>query len=176
MIHFYLSEVQNLGLVCTVDLFPVAVSDAVHKDPKDGGSRKNLSAPSHQTPYSSSIPSQYSQGSHPQSFTFVPAMPYSPTQQSTISMNTIPPSHVPRHQSISGYLPPSGPATDVVYHVGDYQVTESSKVTQALVGATFVQPANVDYQGKKSLMFVFAVCNFHKARETTVHEYFRILL
>jgi len=30
-------------------------------------------------------------------------------------------------------------------------------MTQALVGATFVQPAIVEYQGKKAIMFVFAV-------------------
>jgi hypothetical protein len=75
-------------------------------------------------------------------------------------MNTIPPVRGSRHQHLSGYLPSPISATDIVYHVGDYPVMESSKVTQALVGATFVQPANVDYQGRKSLMFVFAVCGF----------------
>lgn len=47
--------------------------------------------------------------------------------------------------------------SDIVTHVGNHPITESSKCTHALVGATFVQPANVDYKGKKSLMFVFAV-------------------
>jgi hypothetical protein len=30
-------------------------------------------------------------------------------------------------------------------------------MTQALVGATFIQPAIVDYQGSKALVFAFAV-------------------
>jgi hypothetical protein len=46
-----------------------------------------------------------------------------------------------------------------VSQLGGFPITESSKLTSALVGATFVQPANVDYKGKKALMFVFAVCH-----------------
>jgi hypothetical protein len=75
-----------------------------------------------------------------------------------VTTSPITPLHVPPGQPLSGYLPASGTSSDVVSHIGGYPITESSKQTQALVGATFVQPANVDYQGKKSLMFVFAVC------------------
>ena len=60
----------------------------------------------------------------------------------------------------SGYILPSHSSSDVVHRFGHYPITESSKQTQALVGATFVQPALVDYQGTKSIVFVFAVCVF----------------
>jgi hypothetical protein len=73
-----------------------------------------------------------------------------------MSLGPLPPLHVPPHP-IPGFLPPSHAAPDIVSHMGDFPITESSKLTQALVGATFVQPACVDYQGRKSLMFVFAV-------------------
>jgi len=157
MYSYIVSEVQNLGLVCTVDLFPVPSPEPPRKDPKDNGSRRIVTAPSNQTPYSSSLPCQYPQESHRQSFTFIPSSPYSSSQQQspTLERSTAP-SHSP-HQSMTGYQPPSNTQTDVVYHLGDHPITESSKQTHALVGATFVQPANVDYQGKKSLMFVFAV-------------------
>ena len=57
----------------------------------------------------------------------------------------------------SGYILPSHSPSDVVHRFGNYPITESSKQTQALVGATFVQPSLVDYQGNKSIVFVFAV-------------------
>jgi len=65
-----------------------------------------------------------------------------------------PPLHVPQ-QAVAGY-PSASNNVDVIARVGNHSITESSKCTNALVGQTFVQPANVDYKGKKSLMFVFA--------------------
>jgi hypothetical protein len=44
----------------------------------------------------------------------------------------------------------------VIHRIGDYAITETSKLTHALVGQTFVQPLLVDYKGRKSLMFAFA--------------------
>jgi len=46
--------------------------------------------------------------------------------------------------------------SDVIHHVEGYPIKESSKMTHALVGATFVEPVAVEWQGQKSLMFVFA--------------------
>ncbi|KAH9944930.1 velvet factor-domain-containing protein [Amylocystis lapponica] len=57
-------------------------------------------------------------------------------------------------QQIRGYTS-SAPQSDVVAYAGDYAITESSKCTSALAGATFVQAYPVEYQGKKSAMFVF---------------------
>ena len=64
------------------------------------------------------------------------------------------------HSSSSSFAPST--PSDVVWKVDNHVVTESSKMTHALVGATFVQPANVEYQGRKSLMFVFAVSTRHR--------------
>jgi hypothetical protein len=155
-------EVQNLGLVCTVDLFPVpGPTDSPRgKDLKDSPTRRTVAAPCNQTPYSSSLPQSppYPQQEphQQQSFKFVTSNPYSTTSQQPQS----PPGSRPfstAHitSAAAGFLPPSSSA-DIVHHLGDFPVTESSKLTHALVGATFVQPANVDYQGKKALMFVFA--------------------
>jgi hypothetical protein len=155
--------VQNLGLVCTVDLFPVpGPTDSPRgKDLKDSPTRRTVAAPCNQTPYSSSLPQSppYPQQEphQQQSFKFVTSNPYSTTSQQPQS----PPGSRPfstAHitSAAAGFLPPSSSA-DIVHHLGDFPVTESSKLTHALVGATFVQPANVDYQGKKALMFVFAV-------------------
>lgn len=53
---------------------------------------------------------------------------------------------------------PTSPSfEDVIHYVGNHVITESSKETSSLVGATFVQPAIVDYEGKKTIMFVFSV-------------------
>lgn len=58
-------------------------------------------------------------------------------------------------QSIS--VPSSQELTGVVAYLGNYPITEESKCTEALVGASFCQSATLDYQGKKVLMFVFSV-------------------
>jgi hypothetical protein len=62
----------------------------------------------------------------------------------------------PSHR-IPGFLPPSPRGSDIIHTVNDFPIIERSKKTHALVGATFVQPSIVEYQGKKSIMFVFAV-------------------
>ncbi len=59
---------------------------------------------------------------------------------------------------MTGYIYPPEGTSDVVYHLEGFPITENSKQTQALVGATFVQPSIIDYQGKKAIVFVFAVC------------------
>ena len=48
---------------------------------------------------------------------------------------------------------PSG----VTYRVGNHLVTESSKMTPAVVEGKVVEPALVDYNGRKALIFVFGV-------------------
>lgn len=62
------------------------------------------------------------------------------------------------NRSMTGYIYPPEDMSDVVYHLEGFPITENSKQTQALVGATFVQPSIIDYQGKKTIVFVFAVC------------------
>lgn len=54
---------------------------------------------------------------------------------------------------------PKEPETlsDVVHRVGNHLVTESSKMTSAVVGGTVVEPTLVDFQGGKALIFMFGV-------------------
>jgi hypothetical protein len=44
----------------------------------------------------------------------------------------------------------------IVHRIDGFDVVEGSKMTCALAGQTFVQPSLVDYEGEKSLMFVFS--------------------
>ncbi|KAK0484911.1 velvet factor-domain-containing protein [Armillaria novae-zelandiae] len=53
---------------------------------------------------------------------------------------------------------PEHPLADIVHrdlHTG-IPILESSKMTTSLVGATFVQPNLIDWEGKRQLMFVFS--------------------
>lgn len=71
---------------------------------------------------------------------------------------------LPNH--FSGYILPSPEAHDIVHYLNGIPITESSKQTQSLVGATFVQPVVMDYQGSKAIIFVFAVCNLPRGRRS----------
>ena len=152
---------QVLGLLCTVDLFPVAV-----EPPSPGHVTSDIpysKGPLHsstQSSFSSESPSSSSSPTHspsiqqhhyhqPPSYRFVSDAKIPSTSRSSGSKT--PASHY------SGYILPSHSPSDVVHRFGNYPITESSKQTQALVGATFVQPSLVDYQGNKSIVFVFAV-------------------
>jgi len=141
-------DIQNLGLLCNVDLFPVPASELSDKSAMD---IEHQASSSNHMDYASSAPSPYSPEAH-QHFTYPPPNVYA-GQQNSVPMPP-PPVHVPQ-QTNSGYHPPSG-NLEAVAHVGNHPITEHSKCTNALVGQTFVQPANVDYKGQKSLMFVFA--------------------
>jgi hypothetical protein len=54
-------------------------------------------------------------------------------------------------------LHPAEIPPDAVRQIGGHIVTESSKLTPALIGEKFAEPTLVDYQGKKALVFVFGV-------------------
>jgi len=146
-------DVQNLGLLCNVDLFPVPTSEHQDKPTIDIADQTLEASTSNHMDYASSTPSPYSPGTH-QHFSFSPPNVYDAQQN---SMPMPPPPSRPHHapQQIPAYLPAPN-NIEVVAHIGNFAITENSKCTNALVGQTFVQPANVDYKGKKSLMFVFA--------------------
>ncbi|CAA7266158.1 unnamed protein product [Cyclocybe aegerita] len=153
-------DVQVLGFLCTVDLFPVP-GPTESLPPIQGNSdrsQQRTSAPATRRNFQSA-----SAG----------ASPSSTTSSSSPTYSTSPETHarpyIPANGSGSSYAPyqeqtspssPSGPQSpaqpNVVHTVGDYPITEDSKQTQALVGATFVQPAVVDYQGAKAIVFVFS--------------------
>lgn len=114
-------DVQTLGLLCTVDLFP-----APGMEPEKQHHRPSI------THLSST-----------QQFTFVSSNIY------------------PQRLATGEATPTSASdaftaASDVVHHVDNIPITESSKRTGDLVGSTFVQPCKIDWRGEKTLMFVFA--------------------
>jgi len=141
------SGIQTLGLLCMVDLFPVPPQSIA----RDSSGTHNLISLT-QPPLPSAGPTHVNRsaelGGHT-TFTFVP-------NEYPMKQPSVEPSPQPQHR-IPGFLPPSSSAPDVIHHVNDFPVTESSKMTHALVGATFAQPAIVEYQGKKTVVFVFAV-------------------
>jgi hypothetical protein len=141
------SEIQTLGPLCTVDLFPVPIQANV----KDLSDRQAPHTPPAHPPFPSAGPSHIS---HPAEqahtiFTFVPNE--YPTKQPSVEFLPLP-SHC-----IPAFLPPPPSGAGIVRDVDDFPIIERSKMTHALVGATFAQSAIVEYQGKKSIMFVFAV-------------------
>lgn len=113
------SELQIVGFLCTVDLFPVIDNETP--------SGFHISQYDHEKSSSSSSSSHYS-----------------PTTPSCVPST----SQTPRVASDKN---------DIVHWVGNVPITESSKVTDALVGATFVQPMFIDLDSDKALIFVFPV-------------------
>lgn len=70
---------------------------------------------------------------------------------------SVAPFQIPRRQPMLGHLYNSEIPQDVVFRIGNHLITESSKLTPALVGEKCVEPALVDYTGEKALVFVFGV-------------------
>ncbi|KAF9492693.1 hypothetical protein BDN71DRAFT_1396416 [Pleurotus eryngii] len=120
-------QVHNHGLVCTVDLFPVPGAE---KAPNATSSQSSSSASS----YSTRRP-HLEDGAR--STEYFPA-PFPASQGNT-------PASPHPSRSIG--------ASDTVHHIDGFPINEGSKQTHALVGATFVQPASVEYQGRKCLVF-----------------------
>ncbi|KAF8909637.1 velvet factor-domain-containing protein [Gymnopilus junonius] len=140
-------DVQVLGLLCTVDLFPVPEPGSVTRTNHDLSPTASSAPPTQTAFYPSPSPSSpliQSPGSAHGYRHY--KLPFSSTASG---------SRIPSH--FSGYALPSEETVDIVHHLENgAPITESSKQTQALVGATFVQPVVMDYQGSKSIIFVFA--------------------
>ncbi|KAF8878095.1 velvet factor-domain-containing protein [Infundibulicybe gibba] len=145
-------EVQALGFVCTVDLFPIP-----HPEHSRRGSRGHESVSTSPTqPTFPASPTQHHQDSRQHTFTFIPPHVHpGPQNAAPIPLGSVPPLRMPQQASPAYLLTPQA-SNDVVHRFDNFPVTESSKNTPALVGATFVQPSCVEYLGRKSLMFVFA--------------------
>jgi len=86
----------------------------------------------------------------------VPPPQYISSSAARSETETLSSSHPSPHEHQSPEHPNNVESSDVVHHVDGYPLSEKSKMTSALVGATFVQPVALDYQGRRSLMFVFA--------------------
>ncbi|KAG0703546.1 velvet factor-domain-containing protein [Suillus ampliporus] len=129
-------DVQNLGLLCNVDLFPVHTQSNSLSEPDS-----LLRLPHQLSPVVEPVRPP-------------PSVSY-PLPSILPRMST---DHLP---SLGG---PSGvPASDAQLsqlpsyaHFNPFPVAEHMKCTAALSGATFVQPACIDYEGKRALVFPFA--------------------
>lgn len=153
-------DVQILGLVCTVDLFPVPL--VVKSPSKSEGKRRMQSRAHNQSSYISSASSSSRLPlDRQQPLDLAPPDPHS-SYRHFGEASTVTPSPTLSTSSRSGYNPQphavSNLASDIVHYVNNHPIRETSKVTAALVGATFVQPSIIDYQGAKAILFVFAVC------------------
>ena len=144
--------------MCTVDLFPVPEAAYEVRSPGSTSSPEpSYTAASYHDSHSSASGSsthQHSQSRYP--LTYFPLHPYMSVDADG-SQAPQPPFQIPRRQLMLGHLSQSETPHDVVHRVGNHLITESSKLTPALVGEKFVEPTLVDYKGRKALIFVFGV-------------------
>lgn len=140
---------MNVGLMCTVDLFPVPESAY---EPRSPASLSPES--SHSTAIHNLDPRTSQHQNLP--MTYFPLHPYTSMEPSS-SQTPTPPFQIPRRQLMLGTVNPYEIPSDMVYQIGNHYVTESSKLTPALVGEKFTEPTLVDYNGRKALVFVFGV-------------------
>lgn len=131
-------DVLNIGLICTIDLFPVPETFNQPGSPASQSSTEPSYQPSHDHDY----PPTY----------YLPH-PYDSTGASS-SIQAIPPP-VPNPSLMLSPLHPSEIPADAVHQIRNHIITESSKLTSALVGEKFAEASFVSYQGKKALVFVF---------------------
>lgn len=128
-------------MICTLDLFPV---------PESVLDNRHI----HRSRYSSAMTNMDRLVDlQVQPLTFFPLHPYSTLEYPGTSHS---PFHIPRRQSMLTQLT-SQTLHDVVFRLDNHLVTESSKLTPALVGEKFVEPVLIDHMGRKSLIFVFSV-------------------
>ncbi|KAG5335862.1 hypothetical protein C0989_012693 [Termitomyces sp. Mn162] len=150
-------DVQILGLLCTVDLFPVPF---VSKSPSksEGKRRMQSKAPNRPSHIPSATPSSCLSLDKQQPLALASPDSYHPNRSFDEPLLSSP--TLSTSSSLSEYGPQlhtiPNPASETVHYVNNHPIEESSKATSALVGATFVQPSVIDYEGKKAILFVFA--------------------
>ncbi|KAL9711991.1 hypothetical protein Ac2012v2_005066 [Leucoagaricus gongylophorus] len=187
-------DIQNLGILCSVDLFPVPdkildsnipvpTSPAASHIPDFGcytasqASSSSASSPSVRNvqPHTSRVSSAptslpfgptssgalklnyvASDNAGENAYTYFPLHPFTtPSAEGGVVPLRISPFQIPRRQPMLSQLNEAEPPSDIVLRIGNHLVTESSKLTPALVGERFVEPTLIDYKGKKCLVFVF---------------------
>lgn len=127
-------EIQNIGLLCNVDLFPVSTQTDSSSEP---GPLPHL--PPQLAPAVQPIHPPSGAGGYP--------------PHSILSTDQLPAS------SSSSKLPVSDAKLPHLFpygHPDSFQLPDNIKCTSALSGATFVQPACINYEGKRALVFPFA--------------------
>ncbi|KAF8806458.1 hypothetical protein BYT27DRAFT_7224235 [Phlegmacium glaucopus] len=135
-------NVQNVGLICTVDLFPVPEYRTSHAPPSP-----RYSPYAHQDAGSGDTQTRYP-------LTYFPVHPYM-SLDADGTQASVTPFQIPRRQPMLGHLYNSEIPQDVVFQIDNHLITESSKLTPALVGEKCVESALVDHKGRKGLVFVF---------------------
>ncbi|KIM54045.1 hypothetical protein SCLCIDRAFT_1222348 [Scleroderma citrinum Foug A] len=130
------SDTQTLGLLCYVDLFPVPTQSSPS------------SSSSHEPRHLSRMPGRDLPDPSSRSLFHHTYPRHDATQY--LHALAIP---NPATSSQSEHAPPQA---SVITHFDDQPITEDVKATSALSGATFVQPAVIDHQGRKTLVFAFA--------------------
>ncbi|KAF9525246.1 velvet factor-domain-containing protein [Crepidotus variabilis] len=147
-------EVQSLSLLCTVDLFPVPDSFV----DSHSSAKANLHHTIPASPSPTSSTTQSPQMGYHRGLDGSNSLHVGPNEshiRTGTSGETPLPAASQQTSQFSSYILPSQ-GDDVVHRIEDYSITEKSKQTQALAGATFVQAVKVDYQGKKAVLFVFS--------------------
>ncbi|KAF8263473.1 hypothetical protein EI94DRAFT_1740872 [Lactarius quietus] len=139
-------EINNMGLICHVDLFPVPPSDS-----PDGSGDPKRQQGSLQYPYT--YPAPQPPGTYPPGVQQQQGAPLMPSNH----VNHLPQQqHVPEQQQYQAPSHATRPDEIVHYFKGTHPIIEGTKQTESLAGTTFVQAANLDYKGNKVLMFVFS--------------------
>lgn len=156
--------------MCSVDLFPMPDSayEAQSSTPSQSPPSASPSSYRHDSPAGQPEASSSSPSS---TLTYFPLHPYTSFDING-PQTPISPFQIPRRQLMLGHLHPSSMPPDVVHQRGTHLVTESSKLTPALVGEKYVEPTFVEFEGRNLLVFVFCVsicCHFSGlgARSTT---------
>ncbi|PCH38381.1 hypothetical protein WOLCODRAFT_161530 [Wolfiporia cocos MD-104 SS10] len=175
----------NAGILCHLDLFPVP-DEEYDKEylqspqvARASGSAAASGSTSYQAAaaaaaYADPLPSWYSnvdpQLLPPDARIASPQVESGPStstasRSTTSHRHTVSEPHIgaphdvdapqPPHQDVP-QAPTRGTADDVVAYWGDHAITEGSKRTNALSGATFVSASLLDYKGDKSLLFVLS--------------------
>ncbi|KAF4620624.1 hypothetical protein D9613_000789 [Agrocybe pediades] len=159
-------NVLNVGLICSLDLFPVPesiydVRSPVSQSPEPAStSLQGAGGSSHRAGPSginrgaggSTYQQQQAQGP----LTYFPLHPYTSLDVDGTA-TVMQPFQIPRRQLMLATVYPTEMPPDVIHRIGSHLVTESSKLTPALVGEKFAEPTLVDYKGEKVLIFVFGV-------------------
>lgn len=134
--------------MCIVDLFPVP--EYVYEAHPSISQKSSQSSYTNRDTGSGDVHSR-------RSLTYFPVHPYLSLDAGT-QPAPVAPFQIPRRQPVLGHLQHSEIPHDMVFRIDNHLITESSKLTPALVGEKCVEPALVDYKGKKGLVFVFGVC------------------
>ncbi|CCM02856.1 uncharacterized protein FIBRA_04968 [Fibroporia radiculosa] len=172
------SRMQSLGFLCHVDLFPVALTDIDSQRldvPPYVGPPTTLHPSAHHGTRTSSQSPLRNDSRNAEMIAMRPSN--SPTSHSAYSVpspapfltRTLPFDPVRAAHSSHSSEPVSsasgsdmqlsrtyGPEEEVVAYINNQPILESSNETELLVGATFVSPTCLDYNGRKVLMFIFS--------------------